>query len=92
VVLSEDFRGSGAAVNFYGTTAKDKTSMATASELIAKSEAYNNSTREDRFMATVYAMNTLLVDKGIYTSDEFTTLFLEWIEKEDRQKSLGEKP
>ncbi len=37
--------------------------------------------RDERFMATVYAMNTLLIHKGIYTREEFETLFSEWMRK-----------
>jgi hypothetical protein len=37
--------------------------------------------RDERFMATVYAMNTLLIHKGIYTRDEFEALFAEWMKK-----------
>jgi len=37
--------------------------------------------RDERFMATVYAMNTLLIHKGIYTKDEFESLFVEWMRK-----------
>jgi hypothetical protein len=37
--------------------------------------------RDERFMATVYAMNTLLIHKGIYTRDEFEALFAEWMLK-----------
>lgn len=33
--------------------------------------------REESFKATVYAMNTLLVQKGIYTPEEFEALFCE---------------
>lgn len=43
--------------------------------------------RDERFMATVYAMNTLLIHKGIYTQKEFEVLFLEWMRKENRKKS-----
>jgi len=42
--------------------------------------------RDERFKATVYAMNTLLIDKGVYTSDEFSTLFTEWAVKEKHKK------
>jgi hypothetical protein len=42
--------------------------------------------RDERFMATVYAMNTLLIHKGIYTQKEFEVLFLEWMRKENRKK------
>jgi hypothetical protein len=38
--------------------------------------------RDDRFKATVYAMNTLLIHKGIYTQKEFEKLFVEWASKQ----------
>jgi hypothetical protein len=38
--------------------------------------------REERFMATVYAMNTLLIQKGIYAAEEFESFFIEWVSKE----------
>jgi hypothetical protein len=44
-------------------------------------------TRDDRFRATVYAMNTLLIDKGIYTQQEFEKLFVEWALKQQRKPS-----
>jgi hypothetical protein len=34
--------------------------------------------REERFMGTVSAMNTLLVKKGIYSTTEFQEIFIEW--------------
>jgi hypothetical protein len=34
--------------------------------------------RDDRFRATVYAMNTLLVQKGIYSPQEFELHFREY--------------
>lgn len=50
-------------------------------------EALAMASRDEGFKATVYAMNTLLIHKGIYTQDEFQALFVEWIEKEQRRKS-----
>ena len=44
-------------------------------------------TRDDRFKATVYAMNTLLIDKGIYTQEEFQKLFVEWALKQQSKPS-----
>ena len=38
--------------------------------------------REERFMATVYAMNTLLLAKGVYTKAEFEALIAEWAGKQ----------
>jgi hypothetical protein len=37
--------------------------------------------RDDRYRATVYAMNTLLVQKGIYTPAQFERCFTEWTQK-----------
>jgi hypothetical protein len=45
--------------------------------------------RDDRFKATIYAMNTLLIHKGIYTQEEFERLFVEWASKQSRN-SLSE--
>jgi hypothetical protein len=49
-------------------------------------EALNMASRDEGFKATVYAMNTLLTQKGIYTQEEFQMLFVEWVEKEQRRK------
>jgi hypothetical protein len=48
-------------------------------------EALAVASRDEGFKATVYAMNTLLIHKGIYTQDEFQKLFVEWVEKEQRK-------
>ena len=45
-------------------------------------EALKVASREERFMATVYAMNTLLIQKGIYAAEEFESFFIEWVRKE----------
>lgn len=52
-------------------------------------EALELVSRDDRFKGTVYAMNTLLIHKGIYTREEFEKLFVEWVSKEMR-KPLAE--
>ena len=44
-------------------------------------------TRDDRFRATVYAMNSLLIHKGIYTQEEFQQLFVEWASKQLKNSS-----
>jgi hypothetical protein len=36
--------------------------------------------REERFMATIAAMNTLLIGKGVYTQAEFDQIFCRWAE------------
>ena len=45
-------------------------------------EALKVASREERFMATVYAMDTLLIQKGIYATEEFELSFIEWMSKE----------
>jgi hypothetical protein len=50
-------------------------------------EALALASRDEGFKATVYAMNTLLIHKGIYTQKEFQALFVEWVEKEQRRKA-----
>lgn len=40
-------------------------------------EAFEVMGRDEAFRATVYAMNTLLMDKGVYTAKEFESLFIE---------------
>jgi hypothetical protein len=50
-------------------------------------EALALASRDEGFKATVYAMNTLLIHKGIYTQEEFRTLFVEWVEKEQNRKA-----
>jgi hypothetical protein len=49
-------------------------------------EAIRRASRDERFMASVYAMNTLLIHKGIYTQKEFEGLFSEWMDKEPRKR------
>jgi hypothetical protein len=45
-------------------------------------EALSAASRDEGFKATVYAMNTLLIHKGIYTQEEFQAAFVEWVQKE----------
>jgi hypothetical protein len=53
-------------------------------------EAMQVASRDERFMATVYAMNTLLIHKGIYTAEEFETAFIEWVRKDQKKEPIGE--
>lgn len=50
-------------------------------------EAMQLASRDEAFKATVYAMNTLLIHKGIYTQEEFQRLFVEWVKKEESKKT-----
>ena len=54
-------------------------------------EALNLASRDEAFKATIYAMNTLLIDKGVYTREEFETLFVEWVHKEQRHSRQNER-
>ena len=49
-------------------------------------EAVEAASRDESFKASVYAMNTLLIQKGVYTREEFQAFFVEWVEKELRRK------
>jgi hypothetical protein len=44
------------------------------------SEALRAVEKDERFKATVYAMNTLLIQKGVYTIEEFEAYFCQWVE------------
>ena len=50
-------------------------------------QALDHLSRDDRFKATVYAMNTLLIHKEIYTEKEFQQLFVEWASKQEKISS-----
>ena len=50
-------------------------------ELISYDEAMEKLSREERFRATVYSMNTLLVQKGIYSPEEFEFQFRQFAQK-----------
>jgi len=54
-------------------------------------EAMQMASRDERFKATVYAMNSLLIHKGVYTHQEFQQLFIEWVAKEERKKAAPQK-
>jgi hypothetical protein len=51
-------------------------------ELMSFEEAMEKLSREQRFRATVYAMNTLLVQKGIYSPEEFEFQFRQFAQKQ----------
>ena len=55
------------------------TQTARASRISIK-EAVEILSREERFMATVAAMNTLLIEKRIYKQAEFDEIFCRWTE------------
>ncbi|MFQ5927356.1 MAG: hypothetical protein ACE5MH_07975 [Terriglobia bacterium] len=50
-------------------------------------QAMNALARDERFKATVYAMNSLLQARGLYSREEFEAAFVQWAEKEAKRKS-----
>jgi hypothetical protein len=50
-------------------------------ELISFDEAMRQLSRDERFRATVYAMNTLIVQKGVYSPEEFEFQFRQFAQK-----------
>ena len=54
-------------------------------------EALELLSREERFMATVSAMNALLVQKGIYSPEEFEGIFLQWATNQ-LQRPMAQRP
>jgi hypothetical protein len=54
-------------------------------------EAMQLANRDERFKATLYAMNTLLIHKGVYTAEEFQQLFSEWVGKEVKNNARSEQ-
>jgi hypothetical protein len=55
--------------------------MTTAKDVISFNEAMERMSRDDRFRATIYAVNTLLVQKGIYSPEEFESQFCQFAQK-----------
>jgi hypothetical protein len=55
------------------------------------SDALELLSREERFMATVSAMNALLIQKGIYTPEEFEANFLQWASNQ-LQRPKAQRP
>ena len=63
------------------TLAKQSGNPRNQDNLISFEDSMNRSSREDRFRATVYAMNTLLVQKGIYSPEEFELQFRQFAQR-----------
>jgi hypothetical protein len=60
-------------------------------KIMSFDKAMEIASRDERFMATVYAMNSLLIHKGIYTTEEFQQLFSEWVGKELKKNAHDEQ-
>jgi hypothetical protein len=57
--------------------------------LMTFKQATDYLSRDERFHATVYAMNSLLVQKGIYSPEEFEFQFRQFAEKEARKSKFA---
>jgi hypothetical protein len=55
-----------------------RTQETASSKTLTMPEAAEFLSREERFMATVAAMNTLLIEKRVYTQQEFDAIFVGW--------------
>ena len=66
------------------TVARSERAAEHKKELISFEEAMDKLSREERFRATVYSMNTLLVQKGIYSPEEFEFQFRQFAQKQVR--------
>jgi len=49
--------------------------------LISFEDAIERLSQDQQFKATVYAMNSLLMHKGIYSAEEFELQFRQWAQK-----------
>ena len=65
------------------------TDSSNSSRLISFEDAMKKLSRDDRFRATLYAMNTLLVQKGIYSPEEFQLQFRQFAQKQFSQGNSG---
>jgi len=54
--------------------------------LIEYEEALEKLSQDEAFRATVYAMNTLLIQKGFYSAEEFRFQFRQSAQKQLRKK------
>ena len=54
--------------------------------LIGYEEAMETLSADERFRATIYAMNTLLVQKGVYSPEEFEFQFRQWAQKRAKSR------
>lgn len=52
--------------------------------LMSLEEAMQVLSRDERFMATIYALRTLLVEKGILSPEELDYHFRQWAQKYKR--------
>jgi hypothetical protein len=79
---SKNFRGHSEVTMATIPVTDSRKSTSNGRELISFEETMEKLSRDDRFRATVYAMNTLLVQKGIYSPEEFEFHFRQFAQKQ----------
>jgi hypothetical protein len=68
-------------------TYKESTEAEGATRTMTMPEAAQLLSREERFMATISAMNALLIEKRVYTQQEFDEIYIQWaITQQSRAK------
>jgi hypothetical protein len=53
--------------------------------LISYEEAMDALSRDERFKATIYAMNSLLIQKGVYSPEEFEFQIRQYAQNQRRR-------
>jgi hypothetical protein len=65
---------------------KSEEHIPTGKKLISFEEALEVLSSDEAFKATVYAMNTLLIEKGVYSPEEFRFQFRQSAQKQLRRR------
>jgi hypothetical protein len=73
------------------TPTLDNARARVAGSALTFNDAMRLLSREERFMATVQAMNTLLIQKGVYTTEELERYYCQWAEAQI-QKPKRDRP
>jgi len=73
------------------TLPRDISSTDSIPNQMTMSEAAKLLSREERFMATLSAMNALLVAKQVYTTEELETFYVQWAMNQ-QSKPKKERP
>ncbi len=64
---------------------RTKEAAQSESHTMTMEEAAELLSREERFMATVSAMNALMIAKGVYTAEEIELFYVQWAMNQQRK-------
>ena len=67
----------------------DREQIPKGKSLISYDEALSKLDAAERLQATVYAVNTLLIAKGVYSAEEFQFQFRQSAQKQLRKRQQG---